>query len=222
MKQKIQDELNKISQMTREQKWEYFKSYYLVKTIALVIGLALFVWFIKDTFFQKTPVNSGCVFGVEISDEERYALTEGYLDYYNYNHKKYCAYISTDNMFEGTDQQMDANSHEMALLAQVAAGEIYYFILDEENLNMLSNAGIYSSLDVLFSNGMPRRFENCAVEMNDPDSGEKYDAAIDLKKAGIFNDGREGYLVFTIGVPDSDYPSDFLNYLDKVLGQNEK
>lgn len=217
MKQKIQDELNKISQMTKEQKWEYFKAYYLVKLVALVVGLALFVWFIADTFFQKTPVNSGCVFGVEISDEERYALTEGYLDYYNYNHKKYCAYISTDNMFEGTAQQMDANTHEMALLAQVTAGEIFYFILDNENLEMLSSGGIYSSIDELFPKGLPKRFENCTIEMTDPESGDKYAAAIDLKKAGILSDGREGYLVFTIGIPDNNYPMSFLNYLDKTF-----
>lgn len=213
MREKIEAEINKISQMNKEQKWDYYKSYYLSWTIVLVIGLALLAWFISDTVFQKKIVNAGCVYGVEISEEEKTALTEGYLNYYKYNPKKYVSYISTDNMFEGTEQQMDANAHEMALFAQIAAGEVYYLILDKENLDMLSKGGIYSSLEDLFPSGLPNEVSDCIVDLVDPDNGKLYPAAIDLKKAGIFNDNREGYLVFTVGIPNMEYPGMFIEYI---------
>lgn len=213
MKEKIVTELKKISNMNKGQKWEYFKSYYLVKSVVAVICLLLFVWFVKDVFFQKKVVNAGCVYGIEISEEERLALTDGYLNYYNYNPRKYCAYISTDNMFEGTEQKMDASTHEMALFAQVAAGEIYYFIVDRNNLDMMANGGIYASLDELFPEGLPKEIKQCTIELVDPDTQNLYAAAIDLKKAGVLNDGREAYLVFTVGIPDMEYPEKFLSYL---------
>ena len=213
MKEKITIELEKISQMSKDQKWDYFKTYYLAKTIIVMVSLVLFIWFIKDTFFQKKIVNAGCVYGVEISEDEKEALTDGYIKYYNYNNKKYCAYISTDNMFEGTTQQMDANTHEMALFAQIAAGEIYYLILDKENFDRMSNGEIYASLDDLFVDGLPEEISGCEVKLLDPESGKLYNAAIDLRKAGVFRDGREGYLVFTVGVKDKDYPNKFLTYL---------
>lgn len=213
MKKLIDEELNKISNMPREQRWDYFKAYYLSKTIILLVGIVLLIWFVSDTIFQKEIVNSGCVYGVEISEEEKNALTEGYLNFYKYNPKKYCAYISTDNMFEGTEQQMDANTHEMALFAQIAAGEIYYLILDKDNLEKMASGGIYASLDDVFVDGLPEEVEGCEVELTDAESGNLYKAAIDLKKAGILKDGREGYLVYTIGVKDKDYPVKLLKFL---------
>lgn len=213
MKEKIEAELNKISEMNKQQKWDYFKSYYMVKCILLFIGLLLFIWFVKDVFFQKKAVNAGCVYGVEISDEEKNALTDGFLEYYNYDKNKYCAYISTDNMFEGTAQQMDANTHEMALFAQIAAGEIYYLILDKDTFYAMKNGGIYMTLDEAFPKGLPKVFSDSTVELTDEESNETYEVGIDLKKAGILNDGREGYLVFTVGIPDKEYPGLFLNYL---------
>lgn len=213
MKKKITEELNKFSQMNKEQKISYYKSYYLLPTIALLIGLILLLWFIKDTFFQKKAVNSGCVYGVEITEEEKYALTEGYLDYYDYNKKKYCAYLSTDNMFENTEQQMDANAHEMALIAQITAGDIYYLIYDKENLLKMENGGVYASLSDLFSDEALEKMKDSLIELKNPETGESYPAAIDIKKAGMFGGKKDGYLIFTIGIPDDEYPKRFLEYL---------
>lgn len=213
MIKKIEAEINKISKLDKNQKWDYFKSYYMVKCILLFIGLLLFIWFVKDVFFQKKAVNAGCVYGVEISDEEKNALTDGFLEYYNYDKKKYCAYISTDNMFEGTAQQMDANAHEMALFAQIAAGEIYYLILDKDTFFAMKNGGIYLTLDEAFPEGLKEPFRDSTVELTDEETGESHQVGIDLKKAGILDDGREGYLVFTVGIPDKNYPGQFLDYL---------
>jgi len=207
-------EKEKISQMNRDQKWDYFKTYYLAKTIVLFVAIVLFIWFVKDTFFQKKIANAGCVYGVEISEEEKVALTEGYLDYYSIDKKKYGAYISTDNMFEDTEQKMDANAHEMALFAQIAAGEIYYLILDKENFEKMSNGGIFASLDEVFADeGLPEEIKDRTVKIIDKESGVEYNAAIDLRGTGLFNDDTEAYLVFTIGIPDKEYPKRFLDYI---------
>lgn len=213
IKEFIDTELNKVSNMNKEQKWDYFKSYYLAKTVCAVICLVLLLWFIKDTFFQKEIVSAGCVYGIDISEDEKLALTDGYIEYYRYNPKKYCAYVSTDNMFEGTEQQMDANAHEMALFAQIAAGEIYYLILDKENFDMMANGEIYASLNDLFIDGLPEGIKDCTVELTDSETGELYPAAVDLKKSGLLGANKDGYLVFTVGVRDKEFPKKFLAYL---------
>jgi len=212
IKEKLKVEKDKISQMNKDQKWDYFKTYYLVKVIVATIAAVLLVWFVKDTFFQKKIANSGCVYGVEITDEEKKILTEGFLDYYNYDNRKYCAYISTDNMFEGTEQKMDANAQEMALFAQIAAGEIYYLILDEENFDRMSNGGIFASLDEIFEGNLPDEIRDKTVKLIDEATGEEYNVAIDITDMGIFRDGRKGVLVFTVGIPDKEYPQRFLDY----------
>lgn len=213
IRENIKTELNKVKEMNKEQKWDYFKTYYLKISVISIICLILLIWFIKDTVFQKEIINAGCVYGVEITEEEQQILTDGYLKYLGLNPKKYDAFISIDNMFEGTVQQMDANTHEMALLAQIAGGQIYYMILDKDNLYMYENSGIYSSLDDLFPDGLPDRLNDGIEELTDPETGNSYPVAIDLSKAGLFNDGREAYLAFTIGIPNKEYPKKFLEYL---------
>lgn len=213
MLEKSKAELNKIKAMDKEKRWDYFKTYYLKITIALLIGIVLFGWFVKDTIFQKTGACMGCAYEVEITDEQKEILTDGYLEYYGLNPRKYSAALATDNMFEGTDQQMDANSHEMALFAQIAAGEIYYLILDEATLNMYSNGGIYYRLDEIFDNSTLDSLQGMTVDVKDYGSEDKYPTAIDLKKLGFLEGDEEGYLVFTIGIPDPEFPVRLLDYL---------
>ena len=130
IREKISKEKAKVSGMNKEQKWEYFKVYYLAKTICVAIGIILLIWFVNDTILQKKVVSAGCVYSVFVSDDAKEALTTGYLEYYHYDLDKYEAFVSTDNMFEDTEQKMDANAQEMALITQASAGEIHYLILD--------------------------------------------------------------------------------------------
>ena len=75
--------------MNKEQKWEYFKAYYLAKTICVVIAIILLIWFVNDTILQKKVVSAGCVYNVPVSDDAKEALTTGFLDYYHYDKNKY-------------------------------------------------------------------------------------------------------------------------------------
>lgn len=214
---RIKSEYNKMREMDSKKRLEYYKTYYLKLTIIVLIGIVLFAWFIKDTFFQKEMVCVGCAYGVELTDEQIYALTDGYLDYYGYNPQKCDAYLSTDNMFEGTEQQMDANGQEMALFAQIAAGQIYYLILDEYTLNLYINGGIYAGLDEALPADKIDELADAVVNLTDPETGESYRAAIDLKKLGFLkDDSRDGYLIYTIAKPDDEYPERFLQYLQQL------
>ena len=213
----IKTEYNKIREMDSKKRIEYFKTYYLTATIVTLICLALFAWFVKDTFFQPEPVCMGCAYGVELTDEQRYALTDGYMDYYGYNPRKCAAYVSTDNMFEGTEQQMDANGQEMALFAQIAAGQIYYLILDEYTLNLYINGGVYAGLDEVLPKNVVDGLGDAVVNLVDPETNESYRVAIDLKKIGFLSEEwQQGYLIYTIARPDSEYPLRLLEYLQAI------
>lgn len=216
MFEKTKAELNKITEMDREKRWDYFKTYYLKISIVILTGIVLFAWFIADTVFQKKGANMGCAYAVELSEEQKKALTDGYLEYYDLSRKKYSAALATDNMFEGTDQQMDANSHEMALFAQIAAGEIYYLILDRDTLDLWANGGIYSRLEENFDSEELKELDDLAVDVKDYETGELYPTAIDLRKMGFLNENQEGYLVFTISRPDDEYPYRLLKYISTL------
>lgn len=211
MFEKTKAELNKVKAMDKEKRIDYFKTYYLKITIAIIIGIILLAWFIVDTVFQKKGASMGCAYEVAITDEQREELTEGYLEYYDLNPHRYSAALAMDNMFEGTEQQMDANSHEMALFAQIAAGEVYYLILDRATLDLWSNGGIYARLDEIFDAETLDKLNEAAVDVKDFEFDEMYPTAIDLRRLGYLD--TEGYLVFTIGIPDEDYPERLLNYL---------
>ena len=213
IREKISKEKAKVSGMNKEQKWEYFKAYYLAKTICVAIGIILLIWFVNDTILQKKVVSAGCVYSVFASDDAKEALTKGYLDYYSYDNNKYDAFISTDNMFEDTEQKMDANAQEMALITQASAGEIHYLILDKNNFDRYASGGIYASLDELFKDGLPEKVKDKVIYANDPESGISYPAAIDISGTKLFEDSKEALLVFTIGIPDKDYPKKFLDYI---------
>ena len=214
IKESIVNEYKKIIAMNRQQKWEYYKAYYLIPSIVILIGIVLFIWFIKDVFMQPESVCLGCVYGVDITDKQKEELSTGYLEYYGYNSDDYFAAVSTDNMFEGTAQQMDANGHEMALFAQIAAGEIYYLILDEDTLNLMANGGIYASLDEVLPEDVLTELGDKIVWLEDPETKKSYAMAIDLNKLGFLNEsGQEGYLVYTIAKIGDDFPLKFYEYL---------
>lgn len=213
IKEKILTEKDKISAMNKEQKFEYFKAYYLAKLICAFIGIILLVWFVNDTFLQKQVVSAGCIYGVLVSDDTKEALTTDYLDYYSYDKDKYEAFISTDNMFEDTEQKMDANAQEMALITQASAGEIHYLILDKNNFDRYASGGIYASLDELFKDGLPEKVKDKVIYTKDPESGISYPAAIDISGTKLFADSKEALLVFTIGIPNKDYPVKLLEYI---------
>ena len=211
--EKLSKEKDKVSGMNKEQKWEYFKAYYLAKTICVVIAIILLIWFVNDTILQKKVVSAGCVYNVPVSDDAKEALTIGFLDYYHYDKNKYEAFVSIDNMFEDTEQKMDANAQEMALITQASAGEIHYLILDRNNFDRYASGGIYASLDELFKDGLPEKVKDKVIYADEPESGISYPAAIDLSDTKLFGDSKEALLVFTIGIPDKDYPKKFLDYI---------
>lgn len=210
----FKSEMEKISQMDKKNRIDYFRTYYLKPCIAIVVFLIMFVWFIADTMFKKDAACNGCVYGIELTDSQKEALTTGFLEYYNLNPKDYSAAVATDNMFEGTAQQMDANSHEMALFAQIAAGEIYYLILDKATLEMMSNGGVYAGLNEVLPQETCDKLKGMTYTLDDYETGEPYEAAINLEELGFLDE--EGYLVFTIARPDEDFPLKFYEYLSDI------
>lgn len=202
--------------MDKARRKSYLMTYYKWPAIFFVIGLVLFAWFVKDTFFQPEPVSMGCAFGVTLTEEEKTLLTDGYLEYYGHDPKKNVAVVATDNMFEGTAQQMDANGNQMALFAQIAAGEIYYLILDDYLLELYSNGGVYCGLNEVLPKDVVQKLvdSGCTRQLTDPDTGEVYEAAIDLKSIGFLTkEDPDGYLIYTIARPDEGYPLRLYEYL---------
>lgn len=212
MLSRLKSEIDKVSSMDKHKRLEYFKTYYLTGTIIAVVAIVLLVWLIKDTVFQKKMVCAGCVYGIELSDEQKYALTDGFLEYYDYNPKNYFAAVATDNMFEDTAQQMDANSHEMALYSQIAADQIYYLIVDEKTLNKMATGGIIASVDEVLPKEQYEILKDY-VYLCDDGEGNTYETAISLSAFDFFEENQDGYLVFTVAKTYDGFKEQFIEYL---------
>lgn len=213
LKEKIEVELNKVKQMNRTQKISYFKTYYMVPCIVVIVVIALAIWFIADTVFQKKNVSFGVVYNVNISDETETLLTDGYMERYGYDSKKCMTAISRDNLFDGTAQQMDAYSSQMALFAQIAAGEVHYLIVDKSMLDVMQTGGIFASVDEVLSDEMYKNVQDSVVILSDED-GKEYVGAIDLCKLKIVPDCDNGaYLCISVSTPDEQYPDRLVGLL---------
>lgn len=152
-RENIRIEIEKVKKMNRAEKWSYFKTYYLVKTLIALTALILIIWFVYDMKQASREVLiSGCMVNVEMDDEGYVFLTDGYQNYLGIDEKEGITQISPDNYLDFLgEQQMDNYSYEMALMAQIAAGDFDYMILDEAAYEHFLDAEIYADVNNVLS-----------------------------------------------------------------------
>jgi len=185
IKEKWKLRVSEFKQMDSRQKWSYFKTYYLLKCIIALIFLAMVLHF---------------GFDVEISPQGVVYLTDDYLSACHKNPKASVSYLSTDNTLSfSSDAPLDQDSYEMALIAQISAGEYSYMILDEQALGYFVESDFYADLGKVLSKEQYHRLEWRLNYQNMQDG--KYPVALCLDKTDIAGylqtDASKAYLVFT-------------------------
>ncbi len=145
----------KFSSMTKQQKLNYIKTYYLAPIVIVFVLIIFFIWFILETtVLHKEVIMSGCTVNVRISDETKIYLTDGLLAALNGNSKKEVVNLSSDNYVDyGKDEDapygenMNGYMDQTLLFTQIAAGEFSYMILDESALDNIGESGYIGVLD---------------------------------------------------------------------------
>lgn len=156
----MRNEAEKFRQMNSKEKWEYFKSYYLVQTIVGFILLVLAALFIHDMKLSNREVlASGCFVNVEIDGDGFLFLTDEYLDFCGKSAKEAISLLSIDNTLDFMPENpLDKNSYEMALTTQMAAGEFQYMVLDEAAWEHLKQTDTYADLTQILTPSQQEKY----------------------------------------------------------------
>lgn len=217
LKDKLKTELEKIRKMNAGERWSYFKTYYLS---LFLIGLIVFVLLLHFCFDMKQNnrevLSSGCLVNVSIKAEGVVFLTDDYVDACDKSLKDAVSYLSTDNTLKFMeDNPLDQDSYEMALTAQIFAGEYSYMILDETALSHFEKDDFYANLEKTLTQSQCDRLKDRMVSQKMQDG--EYPVAINLtdtKVAEFFtSDAKNIYLIFVDVQQDVSKNQQLIEYL---------
>ena len=85
-KENIQNEKNKWNNMNWKQRFSYFKTYYMIPLIVILIIISVIVYLILQTLvFGKDIIMAGVVANFDLSDEAIESVETGYMDFVDGN-----------------------------------------------------------------------------------------------------------------------------------------
>lgn len=209
-------EAEKIRQMSPKDKWEYFKSYYLIHTVIGAILLILAVFFIHDMRLSDREVlAAGCFVNVAIDEDGFLFLTDEYIDFCGKSIKEATALLSTDNELNFMQENpLDTASYEMALTAQMFSGEFQYMVLDETAWEYFQKVDVYADLTKVLTPSQQKKYADRMVYQSYQDEdGEQMETATALDLTGTdfavryHLEPQTAYLVFLETAQEKDTDS---------------
>ena len=182
LKETINQEIDKFKSMDGKKRWEYFKTYYLTATIIGLVVIVLAAHLIYSVLLGKREVlASGCFVNVDISEAGELFLTDEYVVFCEKTDKTAVANLSSGNTFDFfSENPLDNNSYEMALLTQLSAGEYQYMILDKTGLERFAKLDVYSDLEEMLTDTQKIALEDRIVYQEAQDGKAQAAAAISL------------------------------------------
>ena len=217
LKDKLKSELEKIRNMNARQRWSYWKTYYMQ---GVLIGLVVLVMLLHFCFDMKQNhrevLASGCLVNASINAEGVVFLTDDYVDACGKSLTDAVSYLSADNTLQFMEENpLDQDSYEMALAAQIFAGEYSYMILDQAALSHFEKDDFYANLEKTLTQSQCDRLKDRMVSQKTQDG--EYPVAINLtdtKVAEFFtSDVKNIYLIFVDVQQDVSKNQQFIDYL---------
>ena len=141
-KENIQNEKNKWNNMNWKQRFSYFKTYYMIPLIVILIIISVIVYLILQTLvFGKDIIMAGVVANFDLSDEAIESVETGYMDFVDGNTRKDCV-----NYYSIFVSEEDYNSI-MAIDTRIASSTIDFMIVDKEVYELLNGRSAYANLE---------------------------------------------------------------------------
>lgn len=201
----MKSEIEKFRLMSQKDRWEYFKSYYLVQTVIGIIVLILAAFFIHDMkVSSRELLASGCFVNVTIDQEGFFNLTDEYVSFCGKSGKEASAFLSVDNTLNFMPENpLDKDSYIMALTAQIYAGDFQYMILDKEAWEYFQKSDVYDDLTQILTPAQREKYADRMVYQTYlKEDGAQIEAATALDLSGTefakryHLDPQTAYLVF--------------------------
>lgn len=215
LKESIENEKRKWKGMDRKQKFSYYKTYYLVPTIILLVVLIFLVNLVLDITVRRKNVLLD-ITTVNLSDDEagRNKLEGDLMKYFDGNEKKDIVSIDVQYFSQNGDPTNTA-----VMQTKLAGGGIDFFLMDEDGYNALGQFGDLGNLTDYFSEEELSVWQDKIIYLDYKDeyTDMTYAAAIDLSDTAFakkyFPSSSKIFFAITGNGEHMDRNSDFLKFL---------
>lgn len=203
-----------LKAMSKEEKWQYFKDYYLKKVIAIIIIIIGTVYFLNLMVFSKTTdiLSVGIIGEIEIENNEK--LKEELRSLLKVNNEKDVVSIR------------DLNVNDRRLFDLMGADAIQLLIMDEVDFKAFSEKGALTNLSEILSKeeyeSLKDKFVMAQViELDDKGNiesiGEELPYGIKIKEKellnGVITSNEDIYLGILIDSKNTDNAKKALLYM---------
>ena len=195
--------------MTFRQKIEYFKDYYLLKVVLVLLALVFVGLFIRDAYKNSKTIYTGGTVGFDLYDDKFAFLSDGFINYLGDDYKGKKAQFGGNALMIPEGQEYERNNVETAFVAQVNAGMYNYLFMAKKEFDYFVDVDIYQ--DISYIKEDPRfsgldyvtGFEGKTVGIRLSEEA--------LSKLGVSD--MDIYLVFAIKKNQNDLNLKFVEYL---------
>lgn len=200
-KEYVEEEKQKLGEMSKEEKIDYFKEYYLKTVIFAVVVLILLMWLLIDIVlgFRGNIVTGGVV-NTKLSQEGSTFLSDDYLTYMGASKLTKKVYLAPDIFIDDDDPQSYT-----VFQAELATNTYNYLISDEKGLAFAAQIEVAADLDEVLEDNLFKSLSDKIVYRKSGDNGTEIAAAIDITDTAFtknyVNSGGKVYFVIT-GDPD--------------------
>ncbi len=150
--QKFKEEKKKFQQMDRKEKLSYFRSYYLLPCVIILIAGIITVSIIRDVIKgQGEVLISGMLLNTSLSDEGQQYVEDGYIEYLGRTGEKVHVNTAQYVIDYSNNMAMSASYQtQMAVVTQLAAGTLDFVLVDDSAFEYLgSHALMFDPSQVL-------------------------------------------------------------------------
>ncbi len=200
-KEYIEDEKNKLSEMNKAEKKDYFKEYYLKTVIFAVIVLILLIWILIDVGINmRHSIVTGGVVNLDISEEGSLYLGNDYRDYLGKS-----KLTNKVNIAPGIF--LDRNEPESYTIfqAELATNSYNYLITDDVGLEFVNGIECLADLDEVLDSDLSGKLADKKIYKKSGESDKEIAAAIDITDTAFTKDyiktGEKVYFVVS-GKPE--------------------
>lgn len=209
VKETVTTEETKKQPMTFKQKLEYFKDYYLIKVILIILALVFVGLFIKDAIKNSKTIYTGGTVGFDLYEDKNSFLTDGFINYLGDGYKGKTAKFGGNALLVPEGQEYDKNSIETAFVAQVNAGMYNYLFMTKKQFEYFEEVDFYQ--DISYLQNDPKYAD---IDFVTGITGETVAIRLSenvLTKLGLSD--SDIYLVFAIKKDQDDLNAKFVDYL---------
>ena len=210
LKNRITKEKEKMSKMDRQQKIAYFKDYYLLKCLLVLVLLVAVGWFIKDLVHNSKITYAGVSVGIDVSDPGSVYLTDGFRSSLDEKYSSMNADFGGNVLIVPQNGDYTETTIEMAFVSQVNAGMFDYFIISKAKFEYFSEYGIYLDISDI-------KNDEKYTSLDFINDHQGVPSAVRLPKSALSNLGisedEEVYLCFAFSKDPSKLNTKMIDYL---------